>query len=348
MKQLRLSNADISALCLSMAQLYHAGIGTGDALALMAEDETDPAYGEMLLGMQERADQGRSLGEVFREAGCFPDYVSALLEVGEASGRSEESLFSLANYYENRARLDRRIRQSLLYPSVLFGVMLVVIVVLLVWVLPIFNDVYAQLGSSLTGIAGGLLAFGRGLRRAMPVLLVLLGVAVLFLAAFFSIAPFHDKVLGTWRRKRGDKGVNGKIALARFAQALSMGMSSGMDVKDALELSLSLTDGAAGLEAHCRDCIERLDRGETLAQAMSETGLLPKAECRLLDAGIRSGSGEAVMEKIARRLLEDSEATLEEKVGRVEPALVLITSVMVGLILLSVMLPLMDIMSAIG
>ena len=81
---------------------------------------------------------------------------------------------------------------------------------------------------------------------------------------------------------------------------------------------------------------------------MRDSGLLPSAACRLLELGQRGGAGDAAMEKIAADLSEDSELALEEKVSRVEPALVLVCSILVGLILLSVMLPLMHIMSAIG
>ena len=93
----------------------------------------------------------------------------------------EEALRSLSTYYEERSRMDRRVRSALLYPAVMLALMLVVITVLLVRVLPIFNDVYASLGGSLTGVAGGLLAIGRGLDAAMPVLLVLLAVEILVL-----------------------------------------------------------------------------------------------------------------------------------------------------------------------
>ena len=81
---------------------------------------------------------------------------------------------------------------------------------------------------------------------------------------------------------------------------------------------------------------------------MNASGLLPAGQCRLLELGQRSGAGDSAMEAIARDLTEEGEAALESLVSRVEPALVLVCSVLVGLILLSVMLPLMHIMSAIG
>ena len=81
---------------------------------------------------------------------------------------------------------------------------------------------------------------------------------------------------------------------------------------------------------------------------MAESGVLPRADCRLLDLGIRSGSGDSVMVQIAQRLSQDGEEALEARMGQIEPTLVVISSILVGLILLAVMLPLMHIMTAIG
>ena len=98
----------------------------------------------------------------------------------------------------------------------------------------------------------------------------------------------------------------------------------------------------------CRLCARKLAEGGELAETLRESGMLPPAACRLLMLGMRSGNGDAVMEDIARRLSSEATQALERKVAQVEPTLVLVTSLLVGAILLSVMLPLMNIMTAIG
>lgn len=347
-KQLKPTNEEIGALCAALANLYHAGIGAGDALALLAEDEPAGGYGELLDSMARKADDGVPLAQILRETECFPVYVCGLVEVGERVGKTEEALHALSRYYEARARMDRSQKEALLYPAVLLAVLLVVVVVLLVWVLPVFNDVYAQLGSRLTGVAGGLLALGKALRKIMPVLCVLLGLALVFAVLVAAVPGLRETLLARWRKARGDKGVFRQVNTARFAQALSMGLSSGLTAHEAVELASGLSHGAQAFQVRCRDCLTRVDSGESLAGALRETGLLSKAECRLLEAGTRGGNAEAVMEQIALRLLEESEDALGARTGRIEPTLVVIMAVVVGIILLSVMLPLMHIMTTIG
>ena len=342
MKRL-ISNDDIASLCLELALLLHAGVSTGDALSLLAEEGDRRG---MLKAMAEQVDSGETLSAALRESGAFPTYVCGLVEVGERTGRTEEALSALSRYYEDRVRLARRVRSALLYPAVMLALMLVVIGVLLVKVLPIFDDVYASLGGRLTGVAAGLLTLGRWLEGAMPVLFAALAAVAALVLLFTVVGPLRRGILSLWHRTRGDKGVSRKLNNARLAQALAMGMASGLPVDEAVERSANLMEG--GAKERCERCRKRLEGGESLGDALKKSGLLPARQSRLLELGQRSGAGDASMEKIARDLSEEGEAALDALVSRVEPALVLVCSVLVGLILLSVMLPLMHIMSAIG
>ena len=338
-----IANEEIASLCLEISLLLHAGVSTGDALYLLAEEGE---HKELISAMAKQADGGAPLSEVLKDSGRFPAYVCGLAEVGERTGRTEEALAALSRYYEDRVRLARRVRSALLYPAVMLALMLVVIAVLLVKVLPIFDDVYASLGGRLTGVAGGLLTLGRWLENAMPVLWVILAVLAAAGLLFAAVPAFREKLASFWQKRFGDKGVSRKLNNARLAQAMAMSMASGLPLEEAVALSAGLLE--AGAKERCLDCQKRLEAGEPLSESLRASGLLPANHCRLLELGQRSGAGDSSMEKIARDLSEEGEAALDALVGRVEPALVLTCSVLVGLILLSVMLPLMHIMAAIG
>ena len=342
------THEEISALCMELALFLRSGMDAASGLSLLAQEEADQGWKSLLAEMADRMDEGRTLAAAFREAEQFPEYVCGLIAVGEQTGHLEEALRALAAYYEQRSRLDRHLRSALLYPAVLMMIMLVMVVVLLTKVLPVFEDVYASLGGQLTGVAGGLLALGRVLDAAMPVLCVALAVAVVLLAAFAGSAAFRTRALSLWRKRGGDRGVSRKLNTARFAQALAMGVGSGLTVEESLSLAAGLLEDIPAAKRRCEQCREKLDDGMPLARAMGETGLLPPAECRLLELGVRSGCHDSVMAQIAERLSEEGDAALEARVNQIEPALVVVASVLVGAILLSVMLPLMNIMTAIG
>ena len=245
--------------------------------------------------------------------------------------------------------MESRIKNALLYPAVLLVLMLVVIVVLLTKVMPVFSSVYASLGGRLTGAAGLLLQVGAVLDMLLPFLCVLLGLVCLFLLAFSLSEGFRNKILTFWRRHWGDKGVSRQINDARLAQAMAMGLASGLPVEEALELAGELMREVPEAAARCRDCGARLEQNSgDLVCAMRESRLLPPASCRLLALANRSGTADVVMAGVAERLSFEADEALARKAAQVEPALVLVTSFVVGAILLSVMLPLMNIMTAIG
>jgi len=347
MKETLLSNIEISQICQELAILLHAGVMLGDGLALLAEEEGGKV-GNLLAELGRHVDMGETLATALRESGAFPSYVVGMVEVGECSGRTEQALKSLSRYYERQDQMDRQIRAALTYPTILLLLMLVVIVVLLTQVLPVFDEVYASLGGQLTGIAGGLLMAGRALDAAMPVLCVLMAVVVGLVMAFSFSDSFRGKLIGMWRKSHGDKGISRKLTEARFAQALTMGLSSGLPLEEAVGVCATLLRDIPVAASRCRLCASRLAEGGELAETLRESEMLPPAACRLLTLGIRSGNGDAVMDDIARRLSNEAHQALEHKVAQVEPTLVLSTSLLVGAILLSVMLPLMNIMAAIG
>ena len=342
----QLSNMEVSTVCGELAYTLKAGLGYGEAFTLTAD--ANPDYSLLLRSMAARAYEGAAVSEVIAESGIFPDYAVRLVRVGEASGRVDEALSSLSDYYRRRSAMASDLRSTLIYPAVLLLVMLAVIVVLLVYVLPIFNDVYAQFGTELTGIAGGLLAFGVFLRRIMPALIAVFALAAMFMLLFAASGGFRERVMALWQRKRGDRGLAGEINQSRFAAALSMGISSGMTAEDAISAAGAAAGDSPAFKNACECCLSELASGGPVTAALEKSGLLPASECRLLSIGMRSGSEEEVMRQIAERLADDCETAAAEKIARVEPAMVIMTTVVIGLILLAVMLPLMNIMSAIG
>lgn len=349
MKKMQWTNEETADLCRKLALFLHAGIGASDGLVLLAAEEPDAANRALLESMARRMESAYlPLAETFRAAEVFPAYVCGLAAVGERTGRLEEALSALAAYYDRRAQADRYLRSALLYPAVLLLVVLAVIVILLTQVLPVFQNVYASLGGQLVGFAGGLLTFGHMLRGMMPVLWFFFGGAALALGAFAGSEQIRAKVLNGWQRRRGDRGTASIAVRARFAQVLAMGLKSGLTEIECFEMAADLLEDHPAMAERCRAATVLAAAGTSLSEAAAAHGLLAAADARLLGLGLRSGCVDTVVEQLAERLQEACDAEIAERLGRIEPALVLFASVLIGAILLSVMLPLMHIMTAIG
>jgi len=346
-KKMILTDLETALFCRGLALQLHAGISLADGIYLLAQDETGrkrERFQQMAAGL----DSGKTLSEALEEADCLPEYVCTMVQIGQQTGKLEQTLESLGVFYEQQSFRKRQIKNAIAYPGMVFVLMLIVVTVLLVKVLPVFDGVYGSLGSRLTGVAAGLLRLGQLLKAAMPVLLAVLGAVLTVAVLYWKAAAFRECINNWIRRHFGDQGIGRSFNNARFAQTLAMGLSSGLTLEESLELAENLLKSVPGAAARCQICAGQLEAGKDLSEAMGAAQLLPPAESRLLAVGLRAGNGDQVMEEIARRLSQQAENALEDAVSGIEPAMVLVASLLVGLILLSVMLPLMNIMSTIG
>lgn len=348
MKNMKLSNDYLSAFCLQISLLLHAGISIGDGLHMLSEDEEDRDTQRMLQSMVEQVDNGMQISEVMEQSGYFPDYVVYMTQTGEETGRTEEAFRALANYYEEQRQLSERIQSALLYPVILLVLMLLIIGVLIIRVLPIFNTVYQQLGGSMTGIAAGLLKFGDALCAALPVIGIIMGIVVVAILVLYFSDELRGKLTAQIRRRYGHGGILHKVGMARFASALSMGMMSGLAIEDAMRTAMSFREESEQVRAGYEQCLNNLEKGEPLAESLKKAGVFPALYCRMLSLGVKSGAGDDIMAEIARRLEDDASRSIDRAVAKIEPTIVIVTSILVGVILLAVMIPLMNIMASIG
>jgi len=346
MKQL--TNQEISSFCEQMEWLIHSGVGVDEALRLTAEEETNCALQVALMLAAEQVDDGITVAEALKEAGCFPGYVYGSLVTGEKTGRLEESFRALKEYYEKKEQAGRRLKSALLQPSFLLLLLLVVLGILLAYVIPTFESVYASLGGTMTGAAGGLLAMGLWLRDWIWVFYALIGAVVVFAVLVSVCAPVREKTIALLKRWVGDRGVMRKENDAAIAQVMAMGLASGLLLEDTMELAAELMEEVPQAKKRCLQCKEALLGGVPLLTALKESEILPLSACRLLSVGMQGGNGDIVMREIADKLSEEAEEALARKVDKIEPALVLTVSVLVGMVLLVVMMPLMKIMETIG
>lgn len=346
-KQEMFTDRQTALFCRNLSLQLHAGISLADSVYLLAEDESGKLR-EVLQNMGKGLDEGAALDLVLEKDGCFPEYVRVMVRIGQQTGRLEQTLESLSDFYEQRSIQKRQIKNALSYPCMVFALMLVVVAVLLIKVLPVFDRVYGLLGSRLTGVAAGLLYLGQLLEAALPALLAVLMLVGILGLLYSRVSAFREKINGWFRVRFGDRWIARKFNNAHFAQALAMGLSSGLQLEEAMELTRELLKEIPGAAARFEVCTAALEQGAELPKAMAAAGFLPAAEGRMLTVGLRGGNGDRVMEEIADRLARQAEEALQDTVGKIEPAMVLAASLLVGLILLAVMLPLMNIMSTIG
>lgn len=345
MKRTHLSYRALSELFRELAMFSHAGANSATAVALLAEQCGNAGLKSALEGICGQIDSGLPLSQALSASGLIPAEGVSMLAVGEASGRSEETLFALAEHYSSLDSTDTALRRAVVFPTAVLAVMLAVSLLLTVYVLPIFEEVYASLGGELTGISAAMLSLGRAIGSAAPVLFGLIALIPIFLCVFILSPAVRDRLFGF--DGRSERGVGRALARARFAEGFALSLSGGLDPENAIRTSGELLASKSARRA-CERCLELIREGCEVWDALSRSGLFTPAQCRLLFLGMKGGDLESAARGLAQKLRADAESALETAVGRIEPIAVAVSCAAVGLILISVMLPLTELISSIG
>ena len=331
-KQKTLSNRSVSTFCGEMAEMLKAGISSTEALSILMEDAQSEQEKAMLQKMYDELTATGSFSEAVEAAGQFPPYMRKMVSLGEQTGRLDDVMDTLGQYYDREDEISRAVKTAVIYPLVMVAMMLAIVLVLLTQVLPVFQRVFDQLGMEMNAFSTGLLQVGQVLSRYS---IVCIAVAVAIIAALLIIT----------QRVMKRSVLSSKMALCRFASGMAMTLSSGLPQEQSLELAGELAQNP-GVQAKIKQSETYLNEGDGLAEALSKSKIFTGIRARMVMIGNRTGALEETMSHIAEEYQNEIDDDIARRIAVIEPTLVVILSVITGVILLSIMLPLLGILSS--
>lgn len=344
MNILPLSNSETSAFCSQIAMILKSGISSTEGIAIMLEDTDKNDEKQLLTTIYDTLTQTGSLHEALQETHAFPDYMLSMVDIGERTGRLDEVMGSLADYYEKEAGLAQTIKNAITYPCIMIFMMLAVILILITKVMPVFEQVFLQLGTRMSGPSRVILNIGTFLNTHSIVLIIIIVVLIATAIVLIKTKIGQNFISKLAARFGGNKNLSEKISAYRFAGGMALTLSSGLTPEECLNLASSLIDDGA-YKDKIKTCQQAIENGEDLYQSLLSCGVFSGIYTRMAAIAARTGMMEEMMLKIAAHFEEEIDQKIARILAIIEPTLVIILSVIVGIILLSVMLPLMSIMS---
>lgn len=336
---------DLAAFFESMTMLLRAGVPANECPDIIAGDMEGSVLAKVSRHVGEILESGEVyiLSEALENSGGFPPYAIEMIKLGEESGRLETTAEQLGEYYRRQESLNQSIRSAISGPVLLMMMMSVVLIFLITFVLPVFENVFASLGLAGTGGMGS--AF-MAARVAMVVVGLLL-VVVLIILAMYIVPKWRVKLVAMTEKFPLTKRIHYAISAGRFTGGLAMLLASGISVSEAMEKAGALVENKR-ISQNLPKARAEVDEGEDLGKALVNNGVLDGFEAKILLSASRAGQTESAMRNLAAIYSEEADNGIDRLLGLIEPALVGILSVAIGVILLSVMLPLTSIMSAIN
>jgi len=335
-----LNQAETVTFLQQLATLLDAGMPLVDALGSIAEGMESKRSIQAVSFLRQRVLEGSSLADAMEIQG-FDDTIRNMVAAGEETGQLDAVASRLAELLEHRQQLHQDVLSAVLYPLIISGFGILVMVFLLTVVVPQVAGVFARAGGDLPWLTQVLIDVSEGL-RAHGIWMLLSLFAVMFL---YRMAIRRDAIRNArdrfFLRLPGIGILLRKIETARYTRTLGMLLSGGVPALSAMHIAAQSV-GLLPVKQAAMEARDSLREGESLASKLAQSGYIPHLAVRLITVGEQSGKLDAMLLRVAESYETESARNLKRLVTILEPLLVMVMAVLVGTLAMAILLPIME------
>ena len=337
---------DLSVFCRQFVSITQAGVPMKEALQMLSEQTENKwlkrAISEVLLSVE----KGNTLADSMRgQSDIFPPMLINMVEAGENSGSLEMAFTRMAVQFEKEAKLKATIRKATIYPIILVIAAIGVVAVMLLFVIPIFIDMFADLDVEMPGITMWVMNTSKWMTEHWYMILALI---ILVIVAYKMIYKTEQGRLAIDKVKMkmplfGKLTV--KTACAQFARTMSTLLSSGISTIDALETVSKIVNNIHYTNALLK-AREEVMKGIPLSEPLTASKIFPPMVCHMTGIGEETGNIEDMLEKLADYYDEEVEMSVQSLMAAMEPMIIIVLAVVVGGLIAACMMPMMSMYTA--
>ncbi|SFC93558.1 MSHA biogenesis protein MshG [Thiohalospira halophila DSM 15071] len=334
----RVQLGDLAVFSRQMYSLTRAGVPIIRALTGLAQNTRNRRLARAIRNVAEALEGGRGVADAFGAQGVFPNLFVSMLRVGENAGRLDESFLRIASSLESERETREQVKGALRYPSFVMVAIVIAIVVINIFVIPAFADLFAGMDQQLPLPTRILLTTSALFLNWWPALLALAAAGT---AAFLAWLRTEAGRLRFDRWKLAIPGIGSivrRALLARFARTLAISLRAGVPVLTALEAVAGATDNAF-VAARIREMRTGVERGEGLLRAATNTELFTPLVLQMLSVGEETGRVDEMMEEVADFYEREVEADLKRLSSYIEPVVITAIGLLVLILALAIFLP---------
>lgn len=347
MKNKKLDLEEKYVFCNEMEIILSSGLGIEEGLSLIQNELPNDHLKSINSELKENY---RNLGNLYnavKKSGCFDHYMEEMINIGESSGNLDDVMQELALYYERENRMQQQIREAVTYPFILIVMMFIIVSIMVFKVLPIFENVIADIGNDLSPLASSLMNFGKGFAFVSMIILIIL--IVIFVIFFIYIKSsknqqFSEALIA---KLPLTKNLYMEISLARLTYALSLFISSGYPIEEAVKFLPDFITHPT-LNKKINNVIDQMNQGTSFVEALNANDVYSGVYANIVTIAMKTGRQDEALKKLTEMYQENVKSATTKFLNIIEPTIIALLSLIVGIILLSIMLPLMSIMSTLG
>lgn len=342
LKKRKIKLKHLKVFCKQMETMLNAGLSLNKALTILSQQSENKYFREILKAVSDSIHKGSSLSLAMKEfPKAFPELMITLTEAGEKTGRLDEVMGRLAIQYEKEMKVNSKLRSAMIYPSVLGFVTVIAVIVIMVFVVPTFSQMFESNNMELPVLTRLVISLSNFIKHFWWLIFTFLVVITIGLQAYYRTPNgrryFDKKKLTFWMIK----GSMIRIYTALFTRTLSTLLSSGVPLIESLTSAASTTSNFIVMDK-MEAISDDLRKGGSMSKLLVRSEIFPPMMTSMVAIGEESGALDDMLKKTADFYDDELEDAMQRLLATIEPVMIVIMGVIIGLLVAAVMLPIFD------
>lgn len=344
----RVSARDYSIFCRQFVSIISAGVSIINALEMMRDQTENRTLKKALGEVYEDVSKGESMaGAMKKHSKVFPSMLCNMVEAGEASGSMEVAFERMAVQFEKENKLKQSVKKAMIYPIVLLVVMVGVLFLMMIWVIPNFMGMFAELDTELPPITQAVVNMSDFVIAKWWLILLVVAAAIALFKAY-AASPSGKFVLGGIALKIPVFGkLQTKSECARLGRTLCTLLGAGVPMMDAIEITGRSMENVHYKKA-MMDAKDQVMKGMALSRPLKTCGLFPPMVVHMVSIGEETGNIETMLENVANYYEDDVQVATEQVMALMEPMIIVVMAIVVGVLIMAIMQPMLTLYESIG
>jgi type IV pilus assembly protein PilC len=325
--------------------MIDAGLPLVQCLEILGTQEEDKNFGGTILQVRADVEGGASLADAMKKhPKVFDALYSNMIAAGEAGGILDGILKRLATYIEKAVKLKSQVKSAMIYPIAVMVIATAVVSAIMIWVIPTFKNLFAGLGAELPLPTVIVMKISEYMVRYLPIYIPLLVGAGFAFKHYYGTDKGKHQVDAIILKLPVLGAIMRKIAVARFCRTLSTLIASGVPILDGLDIT-ARTAGNVIVEDAIQGTRKSIERGDTIAGPLKQTGVFPPMVVQMIGVGEATGALDTMLSKIADFYEDEVDAAVAGMLTLLEPLMIAFLGIVVGGIVIAMYLPIFGLIS---
>lgn len=343
----KVKKKDLAIFCRQFYTMLNAGVTIIKCLDILEKQIENKIMRQAVSDVYDKVQKGMTLSEAMKSnPKTFPSILINMVEAGEVSGSLDTIMERMAVHYEKEFKIENKVKGAMVYPAVLAVIATAVVVFLMVFVMPTFVSMFEGSGAELPGPTKALLGISHSLRNqwyiyAIGIIILIFGFKYIGRTEggrmFFDTLKLRIPIF---------KNVNIKIATSRFTRTLSTLLSSGIPLMQGLDIVSKVVDNK-NISMKLEEAREDVRKGVPLSSTIKSTATFPPMVDSMIKIGEESGDLDGILNRSADFYDEEVEVALQKMTEMMQPLMVVVMALIVGFIVISIALPMFDMVNTI-